>query len=132
MTGQNPIGIIGNLIVTIILALIGWVIWSYIAYFIGTRFFGGTATPGELLRTIGFAQTPQILALLIFIPFLGGLIALAALLWSVWAGIVAVRQALDFGTGKAVVTVIIGAIIYIIIIAVLRGLLLAPFAMMPS
>ena len=120
--GRN---VIGGLLIPLIGALIGWVLWSYITYFVGTRLMNGTATPGELLRTIGYAQTPGILNILSFIPFVGGLIALVAAIWSLWAGIVAVRQALDFDTGKAVITVIIGWVVVLIINLVI----LAPLAL---
>ena len=34
----NPVGaLIGGLLS----ALIGWAVWSYVIYFVGTRFFGG-------------------------------------------------------------------------------------------
>src|SRR5688500_2290228 len=39
----NPIV---SFILPLILVPIGWVVWSYITYFVGTRLFGGTATPG--------------------------------------------------------------------------------------
>ena len=45
---------IGSIIFSVVWAIIGWVIWSYVTYFIGTRLFSGRATPGELLRTIGY------------------------------------------------------------------------------
>lgn len=123
----NPIV---TFIVTLVLAFVGWIVWSYITYFVGTRFFGGTATPGELLRTIGFAQTPQVLSILSFIPLVGGLIAFAASIWALWLGIVAIRQALDFDTGKAVLTAIIGFIAYLIVVFVITAVVVTPFAMM--
>lgn len=108
-SGEVGLGtILGAFIGGIIRALLGWVVWSYITYFVGTALFGGTATPGEMLRTIGFAQSPGVLNILLFIPFLGGIIGLVVLIWQLVAGIVAVRQALDFTTGKAVLTAIIG------------------------
>ena len=54
----GPWGSVLTALVGALGALLGWVIWSYVAHFIGTRFFGGTADTGELLRTIGFAQSP--------------------------------------------------------------------------
>ena len=42
----------------IVMAFVSWIAWSYITYFVGTSLFKGQATPGELLRTVGFAQTP--------------------------------------------------------------------------
>ena len=89
-------------------AFMGWVIWSGLTWFIGTRFFGGTATYGELLRTLGFAMAPGVLNILGFIPFLGGLIGFVVAIWSLVAGVIAIRQALDFDTGKAIATAVIG------------------------
>jgi hypothetical protein len=124
-------GPIGTFIVTLIAALIGWVVWSYVTYFVGTRFFGGTATPGEMLRCIGFAQSPRILGILSFIPLLGGLIAIAVLIWSIYVGFVAVRQALDFDNQKAILTIIVSAIaafiINLVVLAVLAPLTLLGF-----
>jgi hypothetical protein len=51
----RPAGIVGGLIGGIVAELLGWLVWSWVMYFVGTRFFGGTATYGELLRTMGFA-----------------------------------------------------------------------------
>src|SRR3954452_5700252 len=45
---------IGGFIGGIIRAYIGWIAWAYITYWIGTSMFKGQATPGEMLRTIGF------------------------------------------------------------------------------
>ena len=94
----------------IVMAFVGWVAWSYITYFVGTSLFKGQATPGELLRTIGFAQTPQVFNILAFVPILGGFVGLATAIWSLIAGVIALRQALDISTGQAVITAIIGAI----------------------
>src|SRR5262249_7144360 len=105
-------------------ALIFWVVWAYVTYFVGTQFFGGTATPGEMLRTIGFAQSPGVLRILSFIPVLGGLISFIVAIWSIVAGVIAVRQALDFDTGKAILTVIIGFVV-VVIVTIVLGLILA-------
>src|SRR5262245_46121164 len=59
MTG-NTGGAVGGFIGGIIRAFIGWIAWAYITYWIGTSVFKGQATPGEMLRTIGFAQTPNV------------------------------------------------------------------------
>ncbi|MBA2446663.1 MAG: YIP1 family protein [Chloroflexi bacterium] len=117
---------IGALVGALIGAFVGWVIWSYITYWIGTSMFHGTATPGELLRTLGFAQTPGVLGILGFIPFLGGVLGFAGAVLSLVAGIVAIRQALDVTTGKAVLTALVGwlalMLITIVIGAITGGL----------
>ena len=97
-------GIIGGVLV----AIVGWLLWSGIAYLIGDKVFGGTATWGELLRTIGFAQSPGILLILGIIPVLGGIVGVAVSIWMLVAGIIAIRQALDFSTGRAILTALLG------------------------
>jgi hypothetical protein len=95
--------------------LAGWVVWAGLTYFIGTRLFSGTATWGELLRTLGFAQAPGVLALLLIVPLLRWLVLPVMGIWMLVAGVVAIRQALDFSTGKAVFTAVLG---WIVIVAV--------------
>jgi hypothetical protein len=116
---NRPGALVGNALGGILAALVGWVIWSGVTYFIGTQILRGTATYGELLRTIGFAQSPGVLLVLRFIPVLGGLIALAVAIWQLVAGVVAIRQALDVTTGQAIVTVLLGWLAYVVFAAVL-------------
>jgi len=113
-------GLAVGLVVGVITALVGWFIWSFITYFIGTRLFKGPqteATYGQLLRCIGFSDSPLVLAILSFIPFLGGIISLVASIWTLVAMIVAVRQALDFSTGRAIATCIVGFIVLVVLSA---------------
>lgn len=89
-------------------AILAWLLWAGVTYLIGDKVLGGTATWGELLRTIGFAQSPGVLFVFGIIPLLGGIVRLVVALWILVTGIVAIRQALDFGTGKAVLTAFLG------------------------
>lgn len=116
--GQGTGGIIGGLLT----AFIGWAVWSGVTYLIGTKLFGGTADWGELLRTLGFAQAPGVLYVLGIIPILGGLVKFAVAIWILVAGIVAIRQALDIDTGKAVLTAIVGWLALIIPMMLLGGM----------
>lgn len=118
--GGGAAGLLGGLIS----ALLGWLLWSGVTYLIGDKLLGGTATWGELLRTIGFAQSAGVLYILAVIPVLGGVIRLAVMVWVLVAGIIAIRQALDFSTGKAILTGLLGWIA----MALLALLLVQPFA----
>jgi hypothetical protein len=109
-----PSIILVSLISGLILSLVGWLIWSFITYFIGTKVFGGNATYGELLRTIGFSDAPGILLIFSFIPLLGGVISFIIGVWGLIAMAIAVRQALDFSTTNAILTCIVGFIAYIV------------------
>ena len=105
----------------IIAALLGWLIWSGVTYVIGDKILGGTATWGELLRTLGFAQSPAVLAIFAIVPGVGGLIRLGITVWVLIAGIMAIRQALDFSTGKAILTAVLGWLALAVPMALLAG-----------
>lgn len=102
-------------------ALLGWLLWAGITYLIGAKLLGGTATWGELLRTLGFAQTPGVLYVLGFIPVLGGIIRFVVAIWVLIAGVIAIRQALDVGTGKAILTAVLGWLVIVLPLAILAA-----------
>ena len=116
--GAGTQGIVGGLLS----AFFGWAVWAGVTYLIGTRIFSGTATWGELLRTIGFAQAPGVLAVFGFIPILGGLVRAVVAIWILIAGIVAIRQALDFDTPRAILTAVIGWLALLIPMLILGGI----------
>ena len=103
------------LVVGVVLGVVSYYIWAYVTYFVGTNLFGGTADVGELLRVLGYASGPRVLGVLSFIPCVGGLAGLVGAIWALVAGVIAVREALDFDTTKAVLTVIIGWVIALVI-----------------
>jgi hypothetical protein len=102
-------------------AVVLWLFWSFVILVVG-RMLGGTADFGEVMRTLAFAHTPGVLALFTFVPLLGGLAALAAWIWTWLATVVAVREAMDFDTGRAVLTVVLPTI-FLIVVAIVLGLL---------
>lgn len=115
--GGGPAQAVGGLAA----AIIGWVLWAGITYLIGDKLLGGTATWGELLRTLGFAQTPGLLFVLGVVPVIGQALTGMVGIYLLFTGVVAIRQALDFGTGRALATALLGLIPY----GVLRVLVLS-------
>ncbi len=97
-----------NVVGAVIASVIGWVIWAAVTYLVGDKLLGGTASWGELLRTLGFAQSPGVLYVAAGLPFIGWLVRGIVMVWILFAGIIAIREALDFTTGKAVLTAVIG------------------------
>jgi hypothetical protein len=93
-------------------ALIGWLVWAGITFLIGQKVFGGEATWGEVMRTLGFAQAPGILWLLAFLPVIGWFLDLLLPLWIAVAGFIGIRQALDLDNLQTLLTVISGWFIY--------------------
>lgn len=104
VSGQGVAGIVGGVLST----LVGWGVWAGATYLIGDKVFGGTATWGELLRTLGFAHAPSLLLVLAIVPFLGWGVEALVGLWMLVAGFVAIRQALDVGNWKTFFTVLVG------------------------
>lgn len=114
-----------GLIVGVIAALVGWAAYAYVCYWIGTRILAGphtSATWGELLRTLGFASSPRVLLVLAFIPVIGLLLAIVVLVWTLVTTVVAVRQALDFDTGRAIVTAVAGWVVLFLASVVVTAL----------
>ena len=121
--GIGTIGITGikGLFFGTIVALLGWFIWAFLTYFIGTRLLPEPQTKadyGELLRTIGFSSSPGVLRVLGIIPMLGTILNFIIGIWMLVAMIIAVRQALDYkSTWRAVGVCLIGWIAQIAIFA---------------
>ena len=120
--GSMSMGV-GNLIFGTMLALIGWFIWAYITFFIGTKILPEAQTKsnyGELLRTIGFSSSPGLIRVFAIIPGLGKVVFLIAGVWMLIAMVIAVRQALDYkSTGRAVGVCVIGWFFQALVLAVL-------------
>ena len=107
-------GLLGIVIGTIG-ALIGWYIWAFLTYFIGTKFLPEPQTSadyGELLRTIGFSSAPGLIRVFGIIPGLTALVFSVAGIWMLIAMVIAVRQALDYtSTWRAIGVCVIGWVI---------------------
>jgi hypothetical protein len=129
IAGASRGNVVGALIGGIVTALIGWAVWSFVTYFVGTRFFGGVATYGELLRTLGFAESPGVLTILSFIPILGGIISFVAAIWVIVSSFIAIRQALDISNGKTVGVIIVGIVAITIVVAIIAALFGSVFAL---
>ena len=107
----TPILAIGG----IVTALVGWAIGSVVLWAVGTKIIPGRAGAVDIptvMRTTGFAFVPLIAMVLSFIPLLGGLIALAAGLWSLYLFVLAARAAFDYADiAKAVLACVIAIVI---------------------
>ncbi len=120
-------GIVG-FIVGIVAALIGWAVYAGVAYWVGTNWFKGPLTEstwGELLRTLGFANTPRLLLVLGIIPVVGLIVSLAVFVWVLIATVIAIRQALDFDTSKAIWTAIVAWLVLFVVSLVFTGIFVA-------
>ena len=103
-----------SLMAGVLSAYLGWALWSGTCYIVGVQLFEGTADWGELLRTIGFAQAPGILLILGLLPEVSTYFVLGVYVWMVATVLVAIRQALDFTTGRAFATALAGFVPYVL------------------
>lgn len=97
----------GSVVGGLVAAIVGWVIWAIITTIVGKQ-LGGTSDTGEMLRVLGYASSPMALGI---VPGIGHVVGGV---WALVAAVVAIRQGQDFTTGKAVGTVVIGWIVYVI------------------
>jgi hypothetical protein len=115
-------GIVG-LVVGSLAAMIGWFVWAYVTYLIGTKMLPEPQTEadvGQLLRTTGFSAAPGLLRAFGVIPGLGVLAVGVANIWMLASMVVAVRQALDYNsTGRAIGVCLIGWLALVLITMVL-------------
>ena len=118
----RPANYIPSLLASVVSTLVVWAVFAGVVYLIGTRLFHATATWEEVLRTLGYAYSPLVIGIAGIIPFLGGLIVLAALLWSFYLAFVGIRAALDLDGGRTVATIILSIIPAAIISALLARL----------
>jgi hypothetical protein len=99
--------------------LVAWLAWSFATMAVGTMLFGGRADMGEMQRALGFAAAP---GLLMLVPGLGAIVSIP---WSLVAMVIAVRQACDFTTRRALATVAVATIVMLVVV-------LPPFAVLAS
>ncbi len=119
--GTARTGLLG-LIIFALVALLGWYVWAYVTYWIGTRLLPTPQTQvdaGQLLRVIGYSSAPGVVRVFGVIPGLGPLAMAAGNIWMLVAMVIAVRQALDYtSTWRAFGVVLIGWIIYAVVVGV--------------
>ncbi|MEM7119513.1 MAG: Yip1 family protein [Chloroflexota bacterium] len=108
---------LGSFLTTLLSAFLGWIVWSAVTYFVGTSLFGGKSDMGQMLRVLGFAQAPGILAI---IPVCG---AFVGWIWTLVCTFIAVRQGLDLDNMKAALTAVI-AFIAVFVVSLIIGAVL--------
>ena len=107
------------MLVGVVAALIGWYIWAYLIYLIGTKLLPEPQTKAdhkELLRTVGFSSSPGLIRVLGIIPGLASIVFPIAAIWMLVAMIIAVRQALDYkSTLRTIGVCAIGWIVQVVL-----------------
>ncbi len=108
-------GVIG----AVLLAFFGWALGTTMVWLVGVKIMDHTSDFPELLRTLGFASAPQVLAILGIVPLVGWIALIAVSLLSIVAWVIATRQALDIATGRAVLVCVLAVGVQVMLALVL-------------
>jgi hypothetical protein len=117
--GIGILGAIGSLVFGVVVAVVSYYVWVFVAQYVGTRFFKGQGDFGEVQRAFGFAYAPQVLNILGFIPCVGWVLPLVTWLWSIATGFVAIRQSLDQDDTNAALTMVVSFVVVLVVSLVL-------------
>jgi hypothetical protein len=117
----------------VVMALLGWFAGGGLIWLIGTRVLPGRRTEadlGQVLRVLGYAQVPRLLLAVVMLPVVGpvltGVLFAVALVWTLAAMVIGVRQALDYESIVEAAIVCVLALALMVAVLWLAGWLLAP------
>lgn len=112
-----------------VVALLVWAGFALVTFQIGAYILPTRETRvdvGELLRTLGFASAPGLIQVFGLLPGVMTPVFIVAIVWTIAASVVAVRQALDFtSTARAMAVCALAWLLSLTIAAVL-GLVFGP------
>jgi hypothetical protein len=131
--GLFSAGGVSLILAGIAMAMLGWFAGGGLIWLVGTRLLPGRRTHadlGQVLRVLGYAQVPRLLLIVAFIPGVGPAVTAAffavALVWTLAAMIVGVRQALDYQSLVHAGLVCVLALALMVALLWLAGWALAP------
>jgi hypothetical protein len=122
------VGVLGG-VMSLLVSLIGYALWSLLVVLIGTKVMPEPATKAdfnEAFRVVGFTAAPGVFNVLAIVPWIGPLISLVISLWMLVIGVIAVREVLDYSnTGRAIIVCLLAMlVVWIITLLVLTPMLI--------
>jgi hypothetical protein len=119
----EPVGYL-DLVTATLGNLVAWILFATIAYAVGVGIMHGDSTEAQtemsgVLRTIGFAQAPNVLGVAVVIGSLGQLISFLGLMWVLVCGIAALGVSLRVSTGRAIAIGLIAGIVTLLVVGIL-------------
>jgi hypothetical protein len=108
-TGGRLLVIVGS----VLLAVVFWYVNAAILGWVGRSLFGGdgSVTGSQVRNLVGWGYAPGLLNVLVAVPVLGAIVPLVAGIWALVTGVVAVRTAFGFSTGRAVAAWLVAALL---------------------
>ncbi|MFO7311160.1 MAG: Yip1 family protein [Bacillota bacterium] len=124
-----PPATVRSVLVDAIYHIIGLFIFAAPLHLVA-RLLGGHGRYGQILQAMGLASLPAVfvapfavVAHLAELPFVYFLAVLAAVAWSLWLTVVAIRETYKFSTGRAVAALALDVAAFVVVIFVLGVLL---------
>ena len=120
LSGEGDI--VRGVIFGVIRGVVSWAVWAGVAMLVGTTILKTPNTRadwGQVARGTGFAQTPGIFSVLVFVPFAGSILSFAIFLWQFMAMLIAIRQTLDYDSLWRAFFVVVISLIPVLIVNVI-------------
>jgi hypothetical protein len=118
------LGLPGVAVSITVWAVVAWAVSTAVIWLLATRAIPGRNTRVDFwqaLRPIGFAQAPRLLLILAVVPHLGGLVSLVALVWTLAATVVAVKQAFAYDDiVKAIIVCVLAIAAYYVFLSLIQ------------
>lgn len=117
LSGEGDI--VRGVIFGVIRGVVSWAVWAGVAMLVGTTILKTPNTRadwGQVARGTGFAQTPGIFSVLVFVPFAGSILSFAIFLWQFMAMLIAIRQTLDYDSLWRAFFVVVISLIPVLIV----------------
>ena len=100
----------------VVTALLGWVLWGGVTFFIGSKFLGGRASYNEVLRVLGIGYAPGILFILMSLPIVGIAVWILLSLWILVAAVVGQRAIQEFDWLSSLLSTFLGWFVFVFLL----------------
>jgi hypothetical protein len=111
----------GAIVGAALAAVAHWLLWTGLISLIASWVFRSGVAPRSLLAAMGYAQAPQVLAILGFIPVVGPVIVVISRLLAAIAGVQAMRATSDLDRRQRLATTIIAFLISLAVTTLLKA-----------
>ena len=115
----GDVDLLRGVVFGIIRGVLSWGVWAGAALLIGTTILKTPSTRadwGEVARGTGFAQTPGLLNVLVFVPVLGEMVRIVTFFWQLAAMLMAIKESLDYESLWRAFFVVLIALIPVVIL----------------
>lgn len=107
----------------VLAALIHWLLWSGLEVVIGRMLFRRPISGERHIRTLGYAQTPELLAFFAFVPVVGPWLVVGSRVLTMLAGSQALKSSLGLHRREALAIRLVSFVVAVVTAAGVRAML---------